>query len=277
LILEDVQSQADGRGIALDQVGVSGIRYPLVVLDREHAKQETVGEFSLCIQLPASEKGAHMSRFIEVLTDHTGEVTMHTLPTMLDDLRSRLGSDRAAIRVRFPYFVEREAPVSGARALMDYDCEFAAEGSGDCVAFSLTVRVPVTSVCPCSKAISDYGAHNQRGYITISIHSSGQDIATHELVWIEELIELAEQSASAPVLPLVKRPDERHLTMLAYDNPVFVEDMVRNVVERLAADQRVKEYSVEAVNDESIHNHAAFARTSSSSIFSGSSTEMKDA
>jgi GTP cyclohydrolase IB len=263
LILEDVQSRLDTRGIALDEVGVSGIRYPLVVLDREHAKQETVGEFSLHVQLPASAKGAHMSRFIEVLTNHTGEVTMHTLPTILEDLRSRLGSDRAAVSVRFPYFIERKAPVTGARALMDYDCELAAEGTCDHVAFSLTVRVPVTSVCPCSKAISDYGAHNQRGYITISIHSRGVEVATSELVWIEELIELAEQSASAPVLPLVKRPDERHLTMRAYDNPVFVEDMVRNVVDLLAADPRIESYSVEAVNDESIHNHAAFARTSS--------------
>jgi GTP cyclohydrolase I len=261
LILEDVQARADNRGIPLDQVGVSGIRYPLVVLDREHAKQETVGEFSLHIQLPAAAKGAHMSRFIEVLADHTGQVTIHTLPTILEDLRCRLGSDRAAVTVRFPYFVERQAPVTGARALMDYECEFAAEGTSDRVAFSLTVRVPVTSVCPCSRAISDYGAHNQRGYITISVHSSSEDTDASELVWIEELIELAEQSASAPVLPLVKRPDERHLTMLAFDNPVFVEDMVRNVVERLDSDPRVRAYSVEAVNDESIHNHAAFART----------------
>jgi GTP cyclohydrolase I len=265
LILEDVQSRTDARGITLDEVGVSGIRHPLVVLDREHAKQETVGEFSLRVRLRAAAKGAHMSRFIEVLTDHAGEVTMHTLPTVLEDLRERLGSDHAAVTVRFPYFMEREAPVTGARALMDYECEFAAEGTRSYVAFSLTVRVPVASVCPCSKAISDYGAHNQRGYITISIHSRCEEIETSELIWIEELIELAEQSASAPVLPLVKRPDERHLTMLAYDNPVFVEDMVRNVVERLELDPRVKSYAVEAVNDESIHNHAAFARTSSAS------------
>lgn len=263
MILEDVQSRHDTRGIALDGVGVSGIRYPLVVLDREHAKQETVGEFSLSVHLPASAKGAHMSRFIEVLADHAGEVTMHTLPAILDALRTRLGSDRAAIAVRFPYFIEREAPISGARALMDYDCEFAADRTGDKVNFSLSVRVPVTSVCPCSKAISDYGAHNQRGYITITIRSQGTSAAPGELIWIEELIDLAEQSASAPVLPLVKRPDERYLTMLAYDNPVFVEDMVRNVVQHLAADSRVQSYSVEAVNDESIHNHAAFARFSS--------------
>ena len=265
MILEDVQSRPDTRGIALDEVGVSGIRYPLVVLDREHAKQETVGEFSFSVRLPASAKGAHMSRFIEVLADHAGEVTMHTLPAILEALRTRLGSDHAAITVRFPYFVERQAPVSGARALMDYDCEFAAQGAGDFVDFSLCVRVPVTSVCPCSKAISDYGAHNQRGYITISIRSKPTATAPSEMVWIEELIEVAEQSASAPVLPLVKRPDERFLTMLAYDNPVFVEDMVRNVVEHLAKDSRLQSYSVEAVNDESIHNHAAFARFSSES------------
>ena len=265
MILEDVQSRPDTRGVALDEVGISGIRYPLVVLDRQHSKQETVGEFSISVHLPAATKGVHMSRFVEVLAEHAGEVTMHTLPTILAALKSRLGSERAAVTVRFPYFVEREAPVSGARALMDYDCEFAAQGDRDIVKFSVTVRVPVTSVCPCSKAISDYGAHNQRGYITISVHSRADTAATCDLVWIEEIIAIAEQSASAPVLPLVKRPDERYLTMLAYDNPVFVEDMVRNVVGHLDSDPRVDSYSVEAVNDESIHNHAAFARVSSAS------------
>jgi GTP cyclohydrolase I len=265
LTLEDVQSWPDSRGIALDEVGVSGIRYPLVVLDRERAKQETVGEFSLWVRLPASAKGAHMSRFIEVLTDHGGEITIHTLPTILEALRSRLGCDQAAVTVQFPYFVERAAPVSGAKALMDYECTFDARGSREVLEFSLTVKVPVTSVCPCSKAISDYGAHNQRGYITISIYSRGSSTTPAQFVWIEELISIAEQSASAPVLPLVKRPDERYLTMTAYDHPVFVEDMVRNVVEQLAADPRVQAYCVQAVNDESIHNHAAFARVSSKS------------
>ena len=258
--LEDVQARPDERGVELDEVGVSGLRYPIAVLDREHGKQETVGQFSVSVRLPAHTKGAHMSRFVELIGQHAGEVTIHTIPAMLDDLRRRLESKEAAITVEFPYFLEREAPVTGSKALMDYECRFAARVARDEVDFVLTVRVPVTSVCPCSKAISDYGAHNQRGYITISVRPSDVRSGASELVWIEELIALAERSASAPVLPLVKRPDERALTMQAFDKPVFVEDMVRTVVLELRDDQRVDSFQVEAVNDESIHNHAAFAR-----------------
>jgi GTP cyclohydrolase I len=174
-------------------------------------------------------------------------------------VRARLNSTEAAVTVVFPYFVERAAPVSGLKAVMDYESRFTAWGVGEEMAFALTVRVPVTSVCPCSKAISDYGAHNQRGYITISVRLRDVSSGATELVWIEELIDLAERSASAPVLPLVKRSDERVLTMRAYDNPVFVEDMVRSVVLELQVDGRVESFRVEAVNDESIHNHAAFA------------------
>lgn len=263
MILEDVQSRLDERGITLDEVGVSGLRYPIVVLDREHAKQETIGEFSTSVRVPAHVKGAHMSRFVEVVSQHAGEVTVHTIPALLDALCSRLGSPEATITVDFPYFLEREAPVTRSRALMDYQCRFAARQANGEVQFVLSTKVPVTSVCPCSKAISDYGAHNQRGYITISVHLRGLTSGASQLVWIEELIELAERSASAPVLPLVKRPDERALTMQAYDHPVFVEDMVRSVVVELRGDQRVESFRVEAVNDESIHNHAAFARYSS--------------
>jgi GTP cyclohydrolase I len=195
-----------------------------------------------------------------VLNEHRGEVTMRTLPALLAALRERLDAERAHIAVEFPYFVDRTAPESGARALMDYACAFRAETSDEGDDFVLSVRVPVTSVCPCSKAISDYGAHNQRGYVTIEVRTVRADDGRPELVWIEELIDLAEQSASAPVYPLVKRVDERRLTMQAYDNPVFVEDIVRNAAERLDKDPRVAWFRVHARNDESIHNHSVFAQ-----------------
>lgn len=257
--MEDVQSRPDDRGIALDQVGVTGLRYPIVVLDRDRGKQETVAEVTLAVDLGAEVKGAHLSRFLEVLEHHAGEVTQHTIPDILGDLRRRLGSGRARLEVAFPYFLTRAAPVTGTRAIMDYQCRFEAEACDDGIDFVLSVRVPVTSVCPCSKAISDYGAHNQRGFITMAVRT-GERSDDAGLVWIEELIEVAESSASAPVYPVLKRPDERYVTMVAFDNPVFVEDMARGVAARLQADPRVAWFSVEALNDESIHNHAAFAR-----------------
>ncbi len=260
MTLEDVQAQPDTRGVALDEVGVRGLRHPIVVWDRERAKQQTVADVSMSVSLPAHVKGTHLSRFIEVLGEHAGEVTMRTIPSILAALRQRLDAARARIEVGFPYFIERAAPVTGARALMDYQCQFTGEADIAGCQFILTVRVPVTSVCPCSKAISDYGAHNQRGYIAIRVRTEDDSEGDPQLVWIEELVELAERSASAPVYPLLKRLDERHVTMLAYDNPVFVEDMVRSVVVDLRADPRVAWFAVEATNEESIHNHAAFAR-----------------
>jgi GTP cyclohydrolase I len=201
-----------------------------------------------------------MSRFIEVLNLHRGEVTMRTLPDILRDLRHRLHADKAQVVVEFPYFLERGAPVSGARSLMEYECCFQAESEGDAEDFVLSVRVPVTSLCPCSKEISEYGAHNQRGYLTLEVRTVRATGPGEGFVWIEELVEVAEQAASAPVYPLLKREDERHVTMQAYDNPVFVEDMVRNVAVQLRADPRVAWFRVHAVNHESIHNHGAFAR-----------------
>jgi GTP cyclohydrolase I len=200
-----------------------------------------------------------MSRFIEVLNVHRGEVTLRTLPHILGELKERLQAESARIEVRFPYFVERVAPISQASALMDYECSFVGEVAGTNEDFVLGVEVPVTSLCPCSKAISDYGAHNQRGYITIEVRTHRKESGEPELVWIEELVEIAECSASAPVYPLLKRADERHVTMQAYDNPVFVEDIVRSVAVRLQADPRVVWFRVLSRNDESIHNHSVFA------------------
>jgi GTP cyclohydrolase I len=258
--MPDIQNHVDEREIPLDQAGVSDLRYPIVVLDRQRERQQTVARISMSVNLPHHFKGTHMSRFVEVLNEHRGEITLRTLPAILNDLKARLEAESAHIEVVFPYFLERAAPASGARGLMDYECSFVGEANGSTQDFVLGVKVPVTSLCPCSKAISDYGAHNQRGQIHIEVRSRRTEAGEPALIWIEELVEIAEKSASAPVYPLLKRADERHVTMQAYDNPVFVEDMVRNVAARLKTDDRVKWFRVHAVNHESIHNHSAFAR-----------------
>lgn len=254
----DVQNQQDHRQVAINKVGVRDIRFPITVLDRENREQQTVATISMSVDLAHAFKGTHMSRFIEALNAHAGVFTMHTLPALLDELRSKLHAETAHIELTFPYFVMRHAPVTQASALMDYECKFEGARSSNDHDFVVTVTVPVTSLCPCSKAISDYGAHNQRGNITISIRTH-DDNGVPQLVWIEELITIAESAASAPVYPLVKRADERHITMQAYDRPAFVEDMVRDVAVQLQRDKRVKWFSITAVNDESIHNHSAFA------------------
>jgi GTP cyclohydrolase I len=260
-VLEDVQGRPDTRGIAIDEVGICGLRYPIAVWDQAHAKQDTIAEISLAVALPAEVKGTHMSRFLEVLDEHSGELTQRTIPGLLRQIHQRLDTDDAQITITFPYFLPRSAPVTGATALMDYACQFRARLTPEALQFTLQVAVPVTSVCPCSKAISDYGAHNQRGTITIAVTPRQLD-GDLELIWIEELITLAENAASSPVYPLLKRADERHVTMAGYDKPVFVEDMVRDVAAALYEDDRVAAFTVESVNDESIHNHAAFARLS---------------
>lgn len=260
MILDDVQSQVDDRGLALDEVGVTGLRHPISVWDRERSKQDTIAEVSMSVALPAHLRGTHLSRFVEILGEHAGELTQATLPGVLAEVRRRLDSPAAGIRLAFPYFLPRRAPVSGATALMDYACAFSARSQGEVVDFGLSVRVPVTSVCPCSKAISDYGAHNQRGHLTIDVTPRRGEDDQFALVWIEDLIAVAEASASSPVYPLLKRTDERHVTMAGYDHPVFVEDMTRNAAAQLRGDARIERFTVEAVNQESIHNHAAYAR-----------------
>jgi GTP cyclohydrolase I len=260
--VHDIQSLPDDRNIALEQVGVTDLSYPISVYDRARKRQQTIARFTMSVSLPHHFKGTHMSRFIEVLEGHKGLVTMRTVPGILRTLKRKLAAERARVEVRFPYFMERAAPATGAKGLMDYECSFVGEVNGRDDDFVLGVRIPVTSLCPCSKAISDYGAHNQRGVISIAVRSARGRRGERRIIWIEELVEVAERSASAPVYPLLKRADERHVTMQAYDNPVFVEDIVRNVAVRLQKDRRVSWFSVEAVNMESIHNHSAFARTS---------------
>ncbi len=259
LVIADVQGRPDTRGIPLDYVGVRDIRFPITVLDRAEQVQHTVAWVNMSVSLPHHFKGTHMSRFLEVLNEHPGELTVRTLPAILACLKKRLDAERARIEIRFPYFLKRSAPASGATGFMDYQCTFVGEVSGSGTDFLLIVEVPVTSLCPCSKEISDYGAHNQRGHITIEVRSGKAPDGSPELIWIEELIEIAERSSSAPVYPLLKRVDERFVTMQAFDNPVFVEDMVRNVTALLQEDPRVAGFRVKAINQESIHNHNAFA------------------
>ena len=257
--MKDIQSQRDFREIPIDKVGVRDLRYPIVVLDRDNESQHTVAELSMSVSLPHHFKGTHMSRFLEVLNDHRGEITARTMPAILDELRERLDSESAHLEVRFPFFMERTAPVSKAKSLLDYQCFFIGESNGDEQDFILGATVPVTTLCPCSKEISDYGAHNQRSFVTIEIRQPQSSIEAEAFVWLEELIEIAEAAASAPLIPLLKRPDERHVTMQAYDRPVFVEDVVRDAAAALQADERVTWFRVGAINHESIHNHNAFA------------------
>jgi GTP cyclohydrolase I len=277
--MDDVQNHADARGIPLDQVGVTDLRYPIVVLDRRNENQHTIGHFTMSVNLPHQFKGTHMSRFIEVLNQHHGEFTVRTLPAMLGELKQRLDAASARIKVSFPYFLEKAAPTTGAKALMDYQCSFVGELNGEADDFVVAIDVPVTSLCPCSKSISDYGAHNQRGIISLEVRSVRDRSGSPQFIWIEELIDLAERSASAPVYPLLKRADERHVTMQAYDNPVFVEDIVRNIALRLQGDERVSWFKVSAVNHESIHNHSAFAslawsRSTQASVFDPQATHQ---
>lgn len=261
--LPDIQSSTDSRQIAIDQVGVCDLTYPIVVLDRENQKQQCAARLSLSVSLPHHFKGTHMSRFLEVLAEHQGEFTMHTVPAILHDLKLRLDAESAHIEVEFPYFLQRTAPVSGLSAPMDYLCTFIGESNSNSDDFMLKVRVPVSTLCPCSKEISDYGAHNQRGYVTISVRTNKKTDGSWDFMWIEEVVDIAENSASAPIYPLLKRSDERYVTMRAYDNPAFVEDVVRNVAHRLRQDCRVSAFEIRCVNHESIHNHSAFAAITS--------------
>jgi len=252
--LPDIQSQIDGRSVAIDEVGIKGVRYPVTVLARGEP-QSTVAAFSMTVALPASVKGTHMSRFVEILEAHREPLDPARFAAMARAMLERLDARAGTIEMTFPYFVRKTAPVSGVASLLDYEVTWRAHCRLD-GASRLTTRVmvPATSLCPCSKEISAYGAHNQRSHITIEAQGSG--------VTVEELIDVAETSASCQVYGLLKRADEKFVTEMAYDNPKFVEDLVRDVAVALDRDPRVGAYTVEAENFESIHNHSAFARLS---------------
>ncbi|HUW98727.1 MAG TPA: GTP cyclohydrolase FolE2 [Acidiferrobacter sp.] len=250
--IADVQSSADSRHIAIDKVGIKDIRHPVRVKDRSQGEQHTVALFNMYVELPHNFKGTHMSRFVEILNHYETEISVESFQDMLAEMAHRLEADAGHIEMTFPYFVMKTAPVSGVRSLMDYQVTFSGAIRAGRSVTTTRVVVPVTSLCPCSKEISDRGAHNQRSHVTLSVR-------TNQFVWVEDLIDLVEKRASCELYGLLKRPDEKYVTERAYDNPRFVEDTVREVASALNADDRIDAYTVESENFESIHNHSAYA------------------
>jgi GTP cyclohydrolase I len=250
--LHDKQSEPDHRQLRIDKVGVRGLRCPIQVRDKAHTLQNTVATVGLFVDLPKEFKGTHMSRFLEVLNAHGGVVHVENITDILHAMQRKLHAATSHLEMEFPYFLEKRAPVSGMTSVMDYTARFDAAAVGREIDFVLTVKACVTTLCPCSKAISAYGAHNQRGEVTVAIRSA-------KAIWIEDLIAIIESSASSELYALLKRQDEKAVTERAYENPVFVEDLVRNVALKLNAHPEVTWYKVEAENQESIHNHNAYA------------------
>lgn len=250
--IPDVQNSQDIRKIDIEKVGIKDIRHPVVVSAREGGIQHTIATFNMYVGLPHHFKGTHMSRFVQILNDHEYEITVDSFKEMISETLERLEAETTYLEMTFPYFINKKAPVSGVSSLMDYEVTFIGEVLDGKPQVSLKVVVPVTSLCPCSKGISDYGAHNQRSHVTISCTVS-------EFVWIEELIDIAEKSASSELYGMLKRPDEKFVTERAYDNPKFVEDLVRDIAVDLNKDKRFLAYTIESENFESIHNHSAYA------------------
>jgi len=249
--MRDVQKTPDFRKLAINKVGVKDISYPIVVMDKNDAYQHTVARVNMYVDLPHHFKGTHMSRFVEILNAHRKEMALDKMEATLQKIKDKLGASRAHLEMEFPYFVEKRAPVSGAVSLMEYSCRFLGSLSTE-FDFVLEIRVPVTSLCPCSKELSRFGAHNQRGIIAVQVRY-------REFVWIEDLIAAVEECGSSPVYALLKREDEKFVTEQAFENPRFVEDMVREAALRLLKMDNVTWFSVSAENFESIHNHSAYA------------------
>ena len=252
--MKDVQNEPDHRKIDLTKVGIKGIKYPMNVLDRANNAQSTVATVNMYVHLPHAFKGTHMSRFVEVLNDYCADLNLNTFFEMLGRVKKSLDAPAANLEISFPYFVKKNAPVSGVPSMMEYLCKYVGEINGDERKLFVTVEVPVCTLCPCSKEISTQGAHNQRGMVSVTVRFK-------EFFWIEELIETVENSASSEVFALLKREDEKYITEKAYDKPMFVEDVVREVTDKLKKDDRFTDFAVEAENFESIHNHSAYAFT----------------
>jgi GTP cyclohydrolase I len=250
--IPDVQNSADTRRLAINKVGIKDIRHPVKVRDRSGGEQHTIAMFNMYVNLPHNFKGTHMSRFVEILNVPGREISVDSFKDMLTEMTDRLEAEAGHIEMTFTYFVTKAAPVSGVESLMDYEVTFVGEIRNGRPAMNLKVVVPVTSLCPCSKKISKYGAHNQRSHVTVNVRTRG-------FIWIEDIIDLVEKEASCELYGLLKRPDEKYVTERAYENPKFVEDMVRDIAAKLNRDERVAAYSVESENFESIHNHSAYA------------------
>lgn len=251
-LIADVQSKPDTRHIAIDKVGIKDIRHPVRVKDRGQGEQHTIAHFNMYVELPHNFKGTHMSRFVEILNGHDPEISVESFKDMLMEMSERLEARTGHIEMSFPYFINKSAPVSGVQSLLDYQVTFIGEIRDGRHVMTIKVVVPVTSLCPCSKEISKYGAHNQRSHVTVTVR-------TNTFVWVEDLIDVVEKESSSELYGLLKRPDEKFVTERAYENPKFVEDMVRDVAAMLNADPRIEAYTVESENFESIHNHSAYA------------------
>jgi len=251
-VMNDKQSEPDHRKLRIDKVGVRGLRFPIQISDKERTSQNTIATIGMFVDLPHEFKGTHMSRFIEVLNSHGHIVHVENIEDILHAMQAKLKSAVAHLEMEFPFFLVKKAPVSGMESVMDYTARFDATAIGKEIDFVLTVKAGVTTLCPCSKAISRHGAHNQRGLVTVQLRS-------RKAIWIEDVIALVESSASSELYSLLKRRDEKAVTERAYENPVFVEDLVRNVALKLNSHPDVTWYKVEAENYESIHNHNAYA------------------
>ena len=249
--MEDIQNHKDHRNIDIDQVGVKGIRYPITVLDKNDGKQQTVAKINMYVNLPRHYKGTHMSRFVEVLNEHSKRISLQNFSEILDEVKSRLNAESAHMEITFPYFINKMAPVTGSEGLMEYKCTF--KGSlNKTIDIMTIIHVPISTLCPCSKEISDFGAHNQRGVVTLKVRFK-------KFIWIEDLIKLVEDAASSEVFSVLKREDEKYVTEKAYENPMFVEDIVRDIALKLNDDSNITWFAVESENFESIHNHNAYA------------------
>ena len=249
----DIQNQPDFRNIPIDKVGIKGLKYPVTVRDKTSGSQSTVAEISMYVDLPHQCKGTHMSRFVELLNVFRGQISLESLASILDDMKQTLGAQSSHIEISFPYFIEKTSPSTGSKGLMDYNCTIVgSSNSSKTTDIVLKVAVPVTSVCPCSKEISDCGAHNQRGEVLVCTRFQ-------KFIWIEDIVDLVEQRASCDIFSVLKRADEKFVTEKAYNNPKFVEDIARDVAKELIEDENITWFSVSAENFESIHNHSAYA------------------
>ncbi|MCK4353382.1 GTP cyclohydrolase I FolE2 [candidate division WOR-3 bacterium] len=251
--MRDIQNEIDKRHLEIDKVGIKNLKYPIKVFDKRMAEQHTVANINMYVSLPHHFRGTHMSRFIEILNKYRNEIAMKNMKAILKETMKKFDAQSAHMEIEFPYFIEKEAPVSKVKSLMEYECKFTSSLSKqDGFHFKLGVAVPIATLCPCSKELVKKGAHNQRGKIIVFIRF-------HGFFWIEDLVALIEKCASSSLYTLLKREDEKYVTQYAYNHPVFVEDVVRNVAEKLNREKDVIWYSVETESYESIHNHDAYA------------------
>ncbi|HOJ87963.1 MAG TPA: GTP cyclohydrolase FolE2 [Pseudothermotoga sp.] len=250
--MKDVQNEPDLRNVYLQRVGIKNLSYPVTVMDKKNGYQDTVARINMYVDLPVEFRGTHMSRFVEVLNKYRLGIDPKLIKQMLEELRVNLNASVARVEIEFPYFVLKNAPISNQESFTKYTCRIDGQKSANLYDFTVSVGVPVLTLCPCSKEISERGAHNQRAVVWIHVRSK-------RLIWFEELIEYAEKSASAPVYTILKRADEKFVTEHAYDNPRFVEDVAREIALKLNEDNRILWYMVEVESFESIHDHNAYA------------------